>query len=158
MREYSRLELSRKLKVHASKATAAVSDSAPEGVPSDSAAEIEALLDEFAERGWLSEARYVEQAVNGLARRYGPRRVAQRLEANGISRESVAAVLPYLKSEALATARTLLARKFRAAIESPEDKARRVRFLQARGFDYDVIRKALFEPQDESLTDNEAGN
>ena len=71
--------------------------------------------------------------------------------------ESAAAALPYLKTEALATARALLARKFRGPIESAEDKARRVRFLQGRGFDYDVIKKALAEPLDDPLTETESG-
>ncbi|MDX2220096.1 MAG: regulatory protein RecX [Burkholderiales bacterium] len=131
-------------------------DTDADGAAAAQAAEIEALLDEFTARGWLSEARYVEQAVNRLSRRYGPRRVIQNLEAKGIGKESAAAALPYLKTEALATARALLARKFREPIQSSEDRARRVRFLQGRGFDYDVIKKALAEPLDDPLTETES--
>jgi regulatory protein len=157
-REYSRLELARKLKAHARRSAKPPADDAADGVMVAQAVEIEALLDELAQRGWLSEARYVEQAVNRLSRRYGPRRVIQSLEAKGIGKASAEAALPYLKTEALATARALVARRFKGPIQSAEDKARRIRFLQGRGFDYDVIRKALAEPLDDTLTDTEPGH
>lgn len=157
-REYSRRELLQKLRAHAGRLAQAGMDNVAECVAQDTITDIEALLDEFAERGWLSEERYVEQAVTSLSRRYGPRRIVQRLEAKGIGRESVTAVMPYLQSEALATAKTLLERKFRGPVASAEDKARRVRYLQGRGFDYDVIRKALSELHAQSLTDTESGN
>ncbi len=140
-REYSRAELARKLGTHARKREAvALGDESP---GSTIPAEIEALLDEFTLKGWLSEERYVEQSVNRLSRRYGTRRVMQNLQSKGIKTESVQASKPYLESVALATAKALLDRKYRAAAVSKEDRSKRVRFLQGRGFDYDVIRKAL---------------
>ncbi|MBL8518162.1 MAG: regulatory protein RecX [Betaproteobacteria bacterium] len=158
-REYSRQELARKLSEHARKiAPDSDADSGAQRVTSAARAEqvnqstqatqatqadIDLLLDEFVERGWLSEARYVEQAARRLSRRYGPRRVAQDLAAKGMSRESVAASLPYLHSEAVGTARALLERKFRESPQTFADRARRVRFLLGRGFDYDVIRNVL---------------
>lgn len=152
-REYSRRELARKLAVHVRKAQSGrIGEADPEAVASSLAA-IEPLLDEFTARGWLSETRYVEQAVRRLSRRYGPRRVAQDLEAKGVSRESVAATLPYLQSEALVTARMLLDRKFPGPAHSPEERARRVRFLQGRGFDYDVIRNVLKSQQNPEIDD-----
>lgn len=159
-REYSRTELAQRLKSHARKLAQAEAMSVP-GTPAEGAETpfsidmkaVDTLLDEFTERGWLSETRYVEQAVNRLSRRYGPRRVIQSLGAKGVSRESTDAALPYLKAEALTTARMLLARKFRDGIMSPEDRARGVRFLQGRGFDYDVIRKALADVLQDPLID-----
>lgn len=156
-REYSRLELARKLKTHARRAFQDPADAEATDTAVAQSAEIDALLDEFTARGWLSENRFVEQAVNRLSRRYGPRRVIQSLEAKGIGKESAEAALPYLKAEALATARALVARKFRGHILSAEDKARRVRFLQGRGFDYDVIKKALAEPPEDPLSETEPG-
>jgi regulatory protein len=153
-REYSRKELARKLATHARKAREAdAAGSVEDNEMSSPQADIDTLLDEFSERGWLSEARYVEQAVRRLSRRYGPRRVAQDLESKGISRESVAASLPYLNSEALGSAKALLERKFRDPAHSPEDRARRVRFLQGRGFDYDVIRNVLKNQQYPEIDD-----
>lgn len=111
--------------------------------------EIDELLAEFTLRGWLSEERFVEQSVNRMAKRYGARRVVQELQSKGIKTESVQGSLPYLDSVALATARAVLSRKFRGVVQSPDDRSRRVRFLQGRGFDYDVIRKALRDGGDD---------
>lgn len=125
-REHSRVELSRKLARH-----------------TEDPAEISAVLDDFERRGWLSEARFVEQTVHSLATRYGLRRIVQTLREKGASAASIANVEPYLKEQAQSAAQAVLRRKFDGPPESPEDRARQVRFLQARGFDYDVIRKVL---------------
>jgi len=150
-REYSRVELGRKLTVwqrrNAAKSGGLQSASVSGGLPDADA--LNALLDEFETRGWLSDARFVEQAVNRLSRRYGARRVVQVLREKGVSRESVEAALPYLKSQALTSARDALQRRFNGSADTPEERARRMRFLQGRGFDYDVIRKALDAPGDD---------
>ena len=126
MREHSRTELSRKLARH-----------------TDDSAEIAALLDDFEQRGWLSESRFVEQTVHSLATRYGMRRIVYKLREKGVSDASIASVQPYLKEQALSAAEAVLKRKFAGPPDSQEQRARQVRFLQARGFDYDVIRKVL---------------
>lgn len=125
-REHSRTELSRKLARH-----------------SDDPAEITALLDDFEQRGWLSESRFVEQTVHRLAVRYGQRRIVQTLREKGVSDASIAECKPYLKEQEQAAAQAVLKRKFSGPPEGPQERARQVRFLQARGFDYDVIRKVL---------------
>src|ERR1700693_6164001 len=72
-REHSRAELRRKL--------AAI---ATEGE------DVDALLDELANRGWLSDARYAELAVRSKARRFGPLRVAHQLRTKGVGDETIA--------------------------------------------------------------------
>ena len=126
MREHSRTELSRKLARH-----------------TDDPAEIAALLDDFEQRGWLSESRFVEQTVHSLATRYGMRRIVHKLREKGVSDASIASVQPYLKQQAQAAAQAVLKRKFDGPPDGPEARARQARFLLARGFDYDVIRKVL---------------
>ncbi len=43
----------------------------------------------------------------------------------------------------LEKARAILARKYRAPVSTREEKAKRARFLQSRGFSYEIIRKLL---------------
>lgn len=125
-REHSRAELAAKLHSH-----------------TDDADELKRLLDDFEQRGWLSEARFVEQTVNRLAQKFGARHIIQTLRDKGVAEASISAKLPYLKDNALATARGVLKRKFPSAPTTKEERARRMRFLQGRGFDYDVIRRAF---------------
>lgn len=156
-REYSRSELGRKLtqawrneerrKAAFAEAgeesfeqTEAVDASKGEASPD---AEIRTILDDFERRGWLSEARFVEASVNRMSRRYGPRRIEQTLREKGASDASIETIRPYLKNQAEATAREALKRRFSEPPRDAEQRARQVRFLQGRGFDYDVIRKVL---------------
>lgn len=125
-REHSRAELRRKLAPHAA-----------------DPAELEQLLDDLAQRGWLSEQRLVEQVIHSRRGRYGSQRIVEELFAKGVAGEAVAAALPQLKEGDLEAARKVWAKKFRAPPRSAAERARQVRFLQARGFALDTIRKVI---------------
>ena len=130
-REHSRAELAAKLQSR-----------------TEDSDELKRLLDDFEERDWLSEARFVEQTVNRLSQKFGTRRIIQTLRDKGVAEASISARLPYLKDNALAAARGVLKRKFPSSPTTKEERARQMRFLQGRGFDYDVIRRA-FDPDNE---------
>jgi len=122
-REHSRLELARKLAPHA---------------PSPEA--LESLLGELQARKQLSDERYAEARAHSLARKYGAARIRQDLKAHGVA-ESVA---HRVSSEGdLEKARAILARKYRQAATTREETAKRMRFLQSRGFSHEAIRGAL---------------
>ena len=122
-REHSRAELSRKLAPHAESAEALLF-----------------LLDELEKRKQLSDERYAEVRSHWMARKYGAARIRQDLQSKGVADDVVARV----SSEGeLERARAILARKYRDAAATREEKARRMRFLQSRGFSYDTIRSAL---------------
>lgn len=122
-REHSRAELSRKLAAHA-----------------ESAEALQSLLDELERRKQLSDERYAETRAEWMARKYGAARIRQDLKAKGVADDVVARV----SSEGeLARAKAILARKYREPAETREEKARRMRFLQSRGFSFDTIRAAL---------------
>jgi len=126
-REHSRLELARKLAPHA-----------------EDPAEVERVLDELEQRGWLSERRVVEQVVHARRARFGARRIGRELLEKGISEEGVAAALLGLKSGEQEAARAVWLRKFGG--RQPRglaERARQVRFLQGRGFDFEVILKVI---------------
>ena len=130
-REYSRLELKRKLAPHA-----------------EDEHEVEALLDDFTARGWLSEARFAEQIVHARSGKYGAQRIAHELKEKGVSAETVAALLPDLKENELETARAVWARKFPHPPADARERAKQTRFMMSRGFSLGVIGR-LFKDGDE---------
>lgn len=126
-REHSRTELARKLSIHA-------------GDP----AEVERVLDECEQRGWLSERRVVEELVHARRSRFGARRIERDLRQKGISEEAVLGAIAGLKGGELEAAREVWRRKFGGRQpRRPADRARQVRFMQGRGFDLDVILKVI---------------
>jgi regulatory protein len=126
-REHSRAELGRKLAAHAAD---------PD--------EVERVLDECEQRGWLSERRVVEQLVHARRPRFGARRIERDLRQKGISEEAVSAALAGLKHGELDAARSVWRRKFGGKQpRRPADRARQVRFMQGRGFALETILKVI---------------
>lgn len=122
-REHSRAELAARLAPRA-----------------ESEAALAALLDELERRGQLSDERYAESRARILARKYGAARIRHELRAKGVAECVIARVAA---SDELERARAILARRFRAPARTLEERARRARFLQNRGFSHDTIRRAL---------------
>ena len=127
LREHSRAELARKLAPHAE---------SPEA--------IEALLDNLVSRKQLSDERFAEERARSLSRKYGPAKIRQDLKVRGISEEVIERLSAGDEAE---RAKAVLTRKYRQPAASREERAKRARFLQGRGFSYDAIKKAL-APQD----------
>jgi len=122
-REHSRAELARKLGPHAG-----------------SSEVVAAILDALVQKKQLSDQRYAEERVRSLSRKYGAARIRQDLKAKGVDRETIERI----SSEGeLERASGILSRKYRAPAATREERAKRARFLQGRGFSYDVIRQAL---------------
>ena len=125
-REYSRMELMRKLAPHA-----------------DNPDELNILLDDLQARGWLSDARYAEQMVNARQSRYGSRKIAFELREKGVAEELINATLANVHDTELERARAVWTRKFGQIPASAREQAKQIRFLQSRGFAWEVIRKIL---------------
>jgi len=122
-REHSRAELARKLAPHA-----------------ESPQALEAVLDDLALRKQLSDDRYAETRAHWLSRKYGAAKIRQDLKAHGVAD----AVADRISAEGdLEKAKAIVARKYREPATTREEKAKRARFLQSRGFSYEIIRKLL---------------
>src|SRR5512145_2322376 len=93
-REYSRSELQRKL------------------VPYAGEEDLDALLDEFKQRGWLSDTRYADQIVHARRGRVGSLKVAHELRSQGVAEELVSAAVAQLRVEDLASAQAVWRKKF----------------------------------------------
>jgi len=133
-REYSRAELRGKLLFYAG-----ADGESGQPQPED----LNALLDDFTARGWLSDARAATQLLNAKRSRFGTQRIAQELRQKGIAEELIGDVLPCLKQTELDAARGVWQKKFGALPQDEKEKARQVRFLQSRGFALDVVFKVL---------------
>lgn len=123
-REHSRAELKRKLE-----------PSVGEGD------NLEILLDDLAQRGWLSDARFAELSIRAKAARYGPLKLAHQLRAKGVGDEVIAAGFRAAGEEGTSSIGVVWASRFRAPPADDRERGRQVRFLQARGFPLeDVLR------------------
>lgn len=147
-REHTRAELERKLaRPQRSSAAAGAPMRAHEEADTAASlgAEIARALDELCARGLLSDARAAEALLASQSRRFGSRRLQHNLLAKGVPAELVrAAVLPVQASE-LERAQEVWRRRFggSAPAAAPAERARQARFLAARGFDADVIRRIV---------------
>ena len=80
-----------------------------------------------------------------LSRKYGAARIRQDLKSKGVPDEIVDAVSA---EGELDRARGILARKYKAPATTREERARRARFLQGRGFSGDVISRLVLRGED----------
>ncbi len=127
-REHGRDELTRKLLEHA-----------------ESAAAVEVLLDELVRRKLLSEDRMAEARATTLSRKFGASRIRHDLRAKGIGDETIARVTAEAASTEVARATEIWKKKFRAPAANPAERAKQMRFLAARGFSFDTIKKVFAE-------------
>ncbi|MDO8811846.1 MAG: regulatory protein RecX, partial [Gallionella sp.] len=137
--EYSRAELRGKLLPHTC-TDGDFSLSQPE--------DLDALLDDLTARGWLSDARAATQLLHAKRSRFGTQRIAYELRQKGIAEELIGAALPALKESELDAAREVWQRKFGALPQDAKGKAKQMRFLQSRGFGFDVIFQVLRPPEE----------
>lgn len=124
-REHARAELRKKLAPHA-----------------DSEEQLDALLDDLAQRRLLSDARYAETRVSARSTRYGNARLAQELKQQGVSAEDSANALAGAGNE-LARAYGIWQRKFGTLPVDAAERAKQTRFLMTRGFSGETIRRLL---------------
>ena len=126
MREHSRTELERKLREH-------------EQEPG----ELARALDDLTAKGFISEQRVMESVLHRRAARLGAGRIRQELQAKGLDGELVAQAMAQLKGTEVERAREVWRRKFAGLPRDAAERAKQSRFLAARGFGGDVIRKVL---------------
>src|SRR5262245_45964221 len=95
-REYSRQELYRKL------------------LPYAGEEDLDGLLEEFRQRGWISDARYADQMVHARKGKYGSHKVAHELRSQGVAEDLVEKAVREVQEQEMDTARDLWRKKFGA--------------------------------------------
>ena len=124
LREHTRSELEKKLARHA---------------PDPD--ELRQALDDLAAKGFISEDRVVESVLHSRASRLGSRRIRQELHRKGVSDEAVSQAMTHLRDSELARAREVWLKKFGQVALDPKERSRQARFLLARGFGAEVVRR-----------------
>ena len=131
-----------------SPSTAAASETALADAPSDDDLEhadpeaaIDQLLDWLAANNYLSEARFVESRVNARSRKQGTLRIKLELSRHGLALEPEQAAA--LRETEFARAQALWRRKFGEVAPDARLRAKQARFLAARGFAADVVRRVV---------------
>ncbi|MDD3610218.1 MAG: regulatory protein RecX [Halothiobacillaceae bacterium] len=127
-REHAGGELSRKLRGRGYEAT-----------------EVRELVDELAEAGWQSDARYVEGFLRErIQRGHGPLRIRHELRERGVDDALIERALREAGVDwGACAARTRIRRFGSTPPQDAEERARQYRFLQGRGYTGEHIRKAL---------------
>jgi regulatory protein len=105
--------------------------------------EVHALLDDLVRLGYLSDLRYARAFAAHNAGRYSRRSISGELKAKGVNAEAIEAALAEAPGDDAATLEALWRRRFGRVPGDERDKARQVRFLQARGFGVSAILALL---------------
>ena len=105
--------------------------------------EIESVAAWCAAEGFLNEARYAEGKARVLGNRYGARRVGATLKQKGVVEELVETAVAALKETDFARARDMWLRKFGEPATDQNSRNKQVRYLQSRGFGFDVIKRVI---------------
>lgn len=135
-REHSRSELRRKLAAHC-----------------EGPAELDALFDELQKGGWLSQERFAESIVHRRAPRHGLRRIMQELRQHELPEETLAEVAEKLRATEVERARAVWEKRFGSPPCDAKEYARQLRYMAARGFTADTVRRILAE-EDGALPDD----
>lgn len=125
-REHSRAELERKLKSF-------------ETEPGT----LGQALDELQAKGFISEQRVIESVLNRRAAKLGTARIRQELQGKGLDPQAVSAALTSLQTSERARALDVWRKKFGAPPQNAQAAAKQMRFLAARGFGAEIIRRVV---------------
>jgi regulatory protein len=131
-REYSRAELSRRLRPYAEE--------------NDS---VDTVLDELERDGWLSNERFVESVVHRRATRMGGKRIIDELKRHAVGDTLITETAGKLAQTETERARAVWEKKFGTPPETPAERAKQSRFLAARGFSGSTIGKILKGGEDD---------
>ena len=127
-REHSRSELETKLARHVEEGD-----------------DLSAILDELESKDFINSERVAASVVHRRASRMGTQRVVQELRSKGLDDALIKSTAAELQSTELERALQVWKSKFgsREPASTPQEKAKQMRFLAARGFSGDVVRKVL---------------
>jgi regulatory protein len=150
LREYSRKELGTKLhesekrRVQRDKSCKISGSESDESILARASdAEIDAVLNDFEGRGWLSDARFAEALVRRRSERFGVRRIQDDFGRAGIDSEKSESLLNALRETEYQRAQELWLRKFGTVANDQKERARQYRFLASKGFSADVVVKVV---------------
>ncbi len=127
-REHSRAELERKLQPYE---------------PEDAPGALAQVLDSLQAKGFINEQRVVDSVLYRRAAKLGTARIRQELHTKGLDPAMVQEAVARLQDTELTRAREVWRKKFGSPPEDAAARGKQQRFLLARGFSGDVVRKVV---------------
>ena len=105
--------------------------------------EVRSTLDDLDAQGLLSNQRFARAVVGQKAGRFSKRSIASGLKAKGVAADDIDHALLEANLDDDAALKSLWERRFGQPPANDREKARQVRYLQARGFSLSAIFKLL---------------
>ncbi|OJX36437.1 MAG: recombination regulator RecX [Burkholderiales bacterium 68-12] len=125
-REHSRAELAAKLARHVQEGE-----------------DLDAVLQDLQAKGFIDEARVAESLLHRRGPRLGTQRLLQELRSKGLSEDLVRAQAAGLRATEFERALAVWRQRFGSPAATPQERARHMRFLAARGFSGEVVRRVV---------------
>jgi len=113
------------------------------------AEEIPEILVDFKKRNWVSDTRFTEQILHARKSKFGSMRIAHELKEKGVSDEIISEAMQEVKVDELSNAKGVWQKKFSSPPTTREEWAKQARFLQSRGFSFEIIKKVIHEQEHE---------
>lgn len=107
--------------------------------------EITQAISELQQGGWLSDERYAEAYIRMRQQKgFGPIRIAMELHERGVEESIVEAFIDDSEESWQQILERQYLKKYKnRPVEDYNDKAKRIRFLQYRGFSLDTIYRTI---------------
>lgn len=86
--------------------------------------------------------------MHARSHKFGAAKIAHELREKGVSQDLIETAIEQVKENELDNAKEIWRKKFKATPSSRDEWARQARFLQSRGFGFDVIKKVLNSTKD----------
>ena len=110
----------------------------------DNLDEIRTILDDLKQRGWLSEERYIAGYISAKKNKYGSLKIRYNLQQKKVDPDLIEQILNQNSTDEYQIAHDIWQRKFGGTLpRDTKEKMRQSRFLQSRGFNYDIIKKII---------------
>jgi regulatory protein len=125
-REHSRAELERKLASH-----------------EDQPGQLGRVLDELQAKGFIDHQRVADSLVHRRGAKLGAARIRHELQSKGLDPELVAQTVAALRATELQRAHEVWQRKFGRSPSDAAERGKQTRFLTARGFAPEIVRRVI---------------
>ncbi len=131
-REHSRAELERKLKAH-----------------EEEPGTLARALDELQTKGFIDEQRVLESVLHRRSAKLGATRIRQELQSKGLDPDDITEAVASLQATERERAQAVWLKKFGQPPASASEAAKQMRFLAARGFAAETVRRVVAGAVDE---------
>jgi len=116
----------------------------------DTPEQLARTLDELQAKGFINDQRVADSVLHQRAAKLGSLRIRLELQNKGLKPELVRSALESLHGTELERARAVWRKKFDSQPTDAAQRARQSRFLAARGFSADVVRRVTGADPDEA--------